>query len=194
MSIVPAGVHKPRRNGRMVGPARLFDRQGVHVRAKERALSPGLRRSRGAMEDAKDAGFGDAFDDLVESEGPQAVGDDAGGARQVVEELRISVEIAPPFGQLRRYGGDRIVEGDGHRDAPYANCCGVPRPSAPKSQRLAEVSIANRPTNLKGRLARYTPVHDVDRALRIACELIVMGHHDHGPSFVGESPERSEER
>ena len=55
------------------------------------------------------------------------------------------------------------------------------------------MSIANRPTNLKGRLARYTPVHDVDRALRIACELIVMGHHDHGPSFVGESAEDRED-
>ena len=46
MSVVPAGVHKPRRNGRMIGAARLFNRQGVHVGAKERALLAGVAPAR----------------------------------------------------------------------------------------------------------------------------------------------------
>ena len=100
VSIVPAGVHKPRRNGRMIGPARLFNRQCVHICAKERALLPGVGGSRGAMQDAKDASLGDPFDDLVEPESPQAVGDDAEVRGSSYKSSGIPVEVASPLGQL----------------------------------------------------------------------------------------------
>ncbi len=122
MAVVAAGVHLPRRGGGIFGAARLQDRQGVHVGAQENALVRALRRALRAVQGAEDAGPAHALDDLVEAEGPQALGDDPRRARQIVGQLGVAVEIAPPFGELRDHGGDRVLQWGVHGGA---SCAGM---------------------------------------------------------------------
>ena len=88
VAVVTAGVHAARRGRGIFGAARLDDRQGVHVGAKQNALVRAPRRAFRAVQDAEDAGLADAFDDLVEAELAQALGDDARRARHIVHAAR----------------------------------------------------------------------------------------------------------
>ena len=140
MAVVAAGVHAAGRGGGVFGAARLQDRQGVHVGAKQNALVRALRRALRAVQDAEDAGLADALDDLVEAERPQALGDDARGARQIVGQLGVAVEIAPPFGELRDHGGDRVLQRGVHlsRLLRRDGCCDSEEPTVEGGRRFGK--------------------------------------------------------
>ncbi len=114
VAVMSAGVHASGRGGGVFGAARLRDRQSVHVGADENAPVRARRRALGAVQDAENAGLADAFDNLVEPEGAEPLGDQARGARQIVGQLGMTMEIAPPFGQLRDQGGDGVLQRDVH--------------------------------------------------------------------------------
>ena len=52
------------------------------------------------MQNAEYAGFADSFNHLIEPEAAQASRDQAGGARQVIHELGIAVQVVTPRRQL----------------------------------------------------------------------------------------------
>ena len=66
---------------------------------------------------ADDAGAADARHHLVAAELAQAVGDDAGGAVDVVLQLRVLVEVMAPGGHFVGEGGDAVD--DGHGEDPF---------------------------------------------------------------------------
>ena len=66
-----------------------------------------------AADDADDAGAADAGDHLVAAELAQLVGDDAGGAVHLVEQLGVLVEIMAPGRHFIGEGGDAIDDGHG---------------------------------------------------------------------------------
>ena len=86
-------------------PVASVDRQRVHVGAQADDLA---RRRPAAADHADDAGPADARHHLVAAERPQLVGDDPGGAVDVVEELRVLVDVAAPGGDLVGHVGDAV--------------------------------------------------------------------------------------
>ena len=117
VAVVAAGVHLSRRDGGMFGACRLQDRERVHVGAQENPLLRPLSRTLCAMQEAEDAGAADPLDYLVKAERAQALGDDAGGAGQLVGQLGVAMEIAPPLGQFRNHGGDGVLQRGVHGGA-----------------------------------------------------------------------------
>ena len=72
-------------------------------------LPPGLA----AADDADDAGAADAGDDLVAAEALELFGDRRRGAVHVVEQFRMGVQVAPPFGDLGVQVGDAVDDRHG---------------------------------------------------------------------------------
>jgi hypothetical protein len=96
----------------------LVDRQRVHVGAEaDDTIALCL-----ALDQADDAGAADAFDDLIDTEGAQQLGDALGGAVDVVAQLGVFVEIAAPGGDL----GVKVGNTVDHRHAGTlpAGCAG----------------------------------------------------------------------
>ncbi len=110
VAVVAAGVHLAR-DFRGVGQAGVLqDRQRVHVGAHaDDFAGAGLA----ALDDADDAGPADARHDLVAAEGFELLGDDAGGTVNVVEQLRVLVQIAAPGGDFVVHPGDAVHDGHG---------------------------------------------------------------------------------
>ena len=89
-----------------------------------------------ALDDADDAGPADAGHDLVAAECLELVGDDAGGAVHVEEELGVLVEIAAPAGDLVGKVGDAVDDGHGiGLVAGRGRSCAYPSPPRVASRR-----------------------------------------------------------
>jgi hypothetical protein len=110
VAVMAAGVHLAgnRRLVRQVG--RLLDRQRVHVGAHADDF---LGVALAAPDDADHAGAADPRHDLVAAEFAQLLGHGSGGARNVVQELRMRVQVVPPFGDVAGEVGDAVD--DRHR-------------------------------------------------------------------------------
>ncbi|MGY3420073.1 hypothetical protein ACVWZW_000548 [Bradyrhizobium sp. F1.13.4] len=110
VAVMAAGVHLAGDLGG-VGDARgLHDRQRVHVGAQANGLARG---GFAAADHTDDTGAADARHHLVAAELAQAVGNDAGGAVDVVLQLRVLVEVMAPGGHFVGEGGNAVDDGHG---------------------------------------------------------------------------------
>ena len=118
VAVVAAGVHGAGGLRRVGQPGQLLHRQGVHVRphADHAAGFVGL-----AANDADDAGPADAGHHLVAAEFDQLVLHQRGGAMHLIEDLRMRMDIAAPFGDLILERRDTIDDGHGN---PRRGCFG----------------------------------------------------------------------
>ena len=118
MSVVAARMHVSRRRGLVGQIVRLEDRQRVHIGAQ----ADGLARASLAADHSDNAGPADAGDHLVAAERPEPLGDEPGGPVNVVTQLRMRMQIAPPFGELGMEIGDAVYgrHGSPRRDARCA--------------------------------------------------------------------------
>ncbi len=110
VAVVAAGVHLA---GRLGGPGRardLLDRQRVHVGPKADRTAP---RPGPPVQHADHARPSEAGRHLVEPEGAQLFGDHGRRAVEVVEQLRMAVEVAAPLGDFGRDVGDAVENGQG---------------------------------------------------------------------------------
>ncbi len=125
VAVMAAGVHLAGHR-RLVGKlARLLQRQGVHVGAQPDHLA---RAVAGAADDADHAGAPDPRHHLVAAERLELLGDRGGGAVDVVEQLGMGMDVAPPGGDLGMEVGNTID--DRHLTAPMArNATDGGRPS-----------------------------------------------------------------
>ena len=115
MPVVAAGVHFARILGAIGEVGRLLDRQRVHVRAQpDRARA----RALGAADDADDAGSADRRLDLVAAESSEAVGDISSRALDVVQELRVLMDVATPGLSVL----NEVLDGGGDRHRKRAPC------------------------------------------------------------------------
>src|SRR5688572_25146861 len=117
MRVVPAGVHRARSLALIGHVVQLGDRQRIHVGAKHDALP----RSLAAMQDADDAGLGDAGLHLIEVVRAQPLGDEAGSLLLPESELRVLVEIAPVGNDSRSdlLGALTQLHDTHHRVSPF---------------------------------------------------------------------------
>ena len=122
MPVMPAGVHVSGHGGFIGELVRLLDRQRVHVGAEPDALA----RAFLAADHPDHAGLADARRDLVATERLEPLSDEPGGAVDVVAQLRMRMQVAPPRGDLGMQVGDAIH--DRH---------GSPRPDAPATSRVS---------------------------------------------------------
>ena len=115
VAVMAAGVHLAGHR-RLVGKlARLLQRQGVHVGAQPDHLA---RAVAGAADDTDHAGAPDPRHHLVAAEPFELLGDRRGGAVDVVEQLGMGMDVAPPGSDLGMEVGNTID--DRHLTAPMA--------------------------------------------------------------------------
>ena len=103
-----AGVHLAGRLGGIRHAGRLHDRQRVHVGAQPHHPA---RCRLAPLDDADHAGPADAGHDLVAAESLQFLRHDAGRALQVEADLRVRMQVLPPFGDFVLHGRDTIDDG-----------------------------------------------------------------------------------
>ena len=110
VAVMAAGVHLAGvlRGVGLVGL--LVDRKRVHIGAHADDLAAILAL---ALDDADDARSSDAAQHLVDAEGFQFLLDDPGGAVNVVEKLRMFVEITTPAGDFGFQGCDALMRRHG---------------------------------------------------------------------------------
>ena len=96
--VVAAGVHLARRLGGVGQAGRLRHRQRIHVGAHADHLAGAALA---ALDDADHAGPADARHHLVAAEGLELVGDHAGGAMHLVEDLGVLMDVAAPLARSR---------------------------------------------------------------------------------------------
>jgi hypothetical protein len=106
--VMAAAMH-PARDGRgMRQPRRLGHRQRVHVRPQAHGVAARVRL---APDHADDAGAPDPGHDLVHAELAQLFLDHRRGHRQVIAELGIHVDLAPPARDLGHQFGQTVLDG-----------------------------------------------------------------------------------
>ena len=140
VAIMAAGVHLAGDLRSISYAGGFHDRQCVHVGPQ----ADGLARGRFAAADhADDAGAADARHHLVAAEFPQAVGDDAGGAVDFVEQLRVLVEVMAPGGHFVGEGGDAIDDGHGAGSVCFEFCrhSGAMRSINPESEIVDAIPV-----------------------------------------------------
>src|SRR5260370_6603539 len=119
--VVPAGVHLAGYGGLVWNIVGLKDGQRIHVGAQAdymAALAPA------SADDAHDAGAADAGDDLIASEALELVGHRASRAMDIVKNLRVRVDVAPPGGDVAVEIGDAVDDGHG---SSSSRGCGMRR-------------------------------------------------------------------
>ena len=116
VAVMAASVHLAGDLGGIGYARRLHDRQRIHVGAQANGLARG---GLAAADHADDAGAADAGHDLVATERAQFVGDDAGGAVDFVEQLRVLVEVMAPGGHFVGEGGNTVDDGHGAGSVSY---------------------------------------------------------------------------
>ena len=114
VAVVAAGVHAAGNLGGVFRAAGFEDRQRVHVGAQQRPLLRPIRGPIGAVQQPDDARAADALVHLVEAEFRQPPGDQRRRASDLVEQLGMAMEVAPPFGELGNQRGDGILHGGVH--------------------------------------------------------------------------------
>ena len=140
MPVMPASVHLAGIDGLVGEVGLLLDRQRVHVGADaDRA------RAGAAAQGADDARMRDPARDL-DAPGGELLSHDVAGAVLLEAELRMGVDIAPPFREVVAERGDAIV--NRHLDRSF--CPGIP------------YEIRTRVTAVKGRCPR--PLDERDEA------------------------------
>ncbi len=174
MHVVAAGVHHADLFA-IPGCARLRgerhvdlfgDRQRVHVGA-QRHHRPGQR----ALEQADDAGVGDAGADLVETEAAQVLGNDRRSAEFAIAQLGVRVQVTAPGDDLRleslRGAVDAGGEGGcddgvaGHGGLSVVACrvnCRPPRPGGPRCDIYRNWSLGQGGINAQFAFTNATPV------------------------------------
>jgi hypothetical protein len=129
VAVMATGVHLAGHR-RLVGKlVRLLQRQGVHVGTQPDHLA---RPAAAAADDADHAGAPDPRHHLVAAECLELLGDRSRGAVDVIEQLGMGMNIAPPGGDLGMKVGNTID--DRHLMAPMA-----------RSRRTAAVRRRRRP-------------------------------------------------
>jgi hypothetical protein len=117
MSVMAAGMGLARGLGGPAFAGGFEDRQGVHVRpeADHRALSVM------ALDDADDTRPADTGFNDVAAERLQFVRHELRRMVDIIEQFRILMQMAPPFGYLILHFGDAI--NNRHCDTPLFFCC-----------------------------------------------------------------------
>lgn len=115
MAVMAAGMHDARHGRSMGNPGFLSDRQSVHI-----GTQPNRRPLALPLNDRNDAARCDTFMDFVNPEVPQAVGDESRSLVTVKAKFGMGMQMAAPFGHLRREIGDAVK--DGHVDSQGASC------------------------------------------------------------------------
>ena len=170
VAVMAAGVHLAGHRRLVRQSGFLLDRQRVHVGAQADDL---VGFALAAVDDADHPGAAEAGHHLVAAEGLELVGDDAGGAQDVVLQFRVGMQIVPPFGDLGRKVGDAVD--DRHEEAPVKGQCSKrPGPGA-SSTKDAKCRFGG-PFGLTGPAAAPTPspAHRPEKA---------CPRRDRGPDF-----------
>jgi hypothetical protein len=113
MPVMAAGMHLARRPGGVRKFGRLLDRQRIHIGAKPDPLDVALAGRFAALDDADNAGATQTRRHLVTAELPKPLRDEGRGAVNVVQQLRMFMDIPAPGLNVGLQIGDAIDDGHG---------------------------------------------------------------------------------
>jgi len=105
VAVVAAGVHLARHPGAVLPSLDFLNRQGIHVGPQQNGGAGGLRSTQ-HTDDPRAADLGAH----LESQLPEALRDERGGAVLLEAELRVAVEGAAPLHEVVRQSHDPIFQ------------------------------------------------------------------------------------
>jgi hypothetical protein len=118
MAVVAAGVHQALRLRGVGKICLLLDRKRIHIGAKSDHLDLAIAGRLLTLDDADHAGLPETGRDLVAAKLPQAVGDESRGAVNVIEQLRLLMDVAAPSLDVGLQIGDAVDDGHGKLGSP----------------------------------------------------------------------------
>src|SRR5262249_45755604 len=121
VAVMAAGVHLAGRLGGVRQVGQLLDRQCVHVGAQTDRLDA-LARRLPALDHPDHARLTETGDHLCAPELAQAVSNECCGAVNVVEQLRVLVNVPPPGLDVRLEVGYAVHDGHGKSQAFSWEC------------------------------------------------------------------------
>ena len=95
MPVMTAGMHGPRRLGRIVEPRLLMDRQRIHIRAQTNGAARSVCLT---LDDPHNASAAQPRHDLIAAKLFQLLRHDGRGPVGLKQDFRVFMKIAAPFG------------------------------------------------------------------------------------------------